>query len=111
MEKFRFYERYGVEEYYQYDPDLGILDGWLRRNGTLEPIDSMDGWVSPRLGTQFRIDNDALVVYRPDGEPFLPYVQLRQRMEQAQQRAEAAEQRAQRLAERLREIGIDPEEV
>lgn len=71
----------------------------------------MDGWVSPRLGIRLQLDNGALVAYRPDGEQFLPYVQLRQQMEQLQQRAIQAEQRAQRLAERLRELGIDPEQV
>ena len=25
-----FYERYGVEEYYEYDPDRGQLHGWRR---------------------------------------------------------------------------------
>ena len=28
--KFRFYEQYGVEEYYVYDPDDGSLEGWRR---------------------------------------------------------------------------------
>ncbi|MGQ9881557.1 MAG: Uma2 family endonuclease [Armatimonadota bacterium] len=27
LEKFRFYERYGVQEYYQYDPETGVLEG------------------------------------------------------------------------------------
>jgi Uma2 family endonuclease len=31
LEKFRFYERYGVEEYYLYDPDNVVRSGWLRR--------------------------------------------------------------------------------
>ncbi|MGC8784725.1 MAG: Uma2 family endonuclease [Armatimonadota bacterium] len=117
LEKFRFYERYGVEEYYQYDPEFGILEGWLRRNGTLEPIEEMQDWVSPRLGTRFTLEKGELVLYRPDGERFIPYVELRQRMEwaeqraqEAEQRAREAEQRAQRLAQRLRELGIDPEE-
>ncbi len=30
LRKLRFYQRYGVEEYYVYDPDRGLLDGWLR---------------------------------------------------------------------------------
>ncbi len=28
--KFRFYEQYGVEEYYIYDPDSGSFEAWLR---------------------------------------------------------------------------------
>lgn len=118
LEKFRFYERYGVQEYYQYDPDTGILEGWIRRNGTLEPIENMQGWVSPLLGVRFTLEGDAMVLYRPDGERFVPYVELRRRAEQAEQRALQAEQRAQeaeerarRLAQRLREMGIEPEEL
>ena len=32
--KFQFYERFGVEEYYVYDPDNGSLEGWRRRVGS-----------------------------------------------------------------------------
>ena len=38
IRKFRFYERYGVEEYYIYNPDNGDLVGWQRRDGGLEEI-------------------------------------------------------------------------
>lgn len=34
--KFQFYQQYGVEEYYVYDPDNGLLYGWLRVGGQLE---------------------------------------------------------------------------
>jgi Uma2 family endonuclease len=30
-EKFEFYQQYGVEEYYIYDPDTFSLGGWLRQ--------------------------------------------------------------------------------
>ena len=52
--KFRFYERYGVEEYYVYDPDNGNLEGWLRSETELSEIDSMEGWVNPRLGIRLQ---------------------------------------------------------
>lgn len=45
-EKLAFYDRYGVEEYYLYDPDRGLLQGWLRHLGRLEPIAIMRGWRS-----------------------------------------------------------------
>jgi Uma2 family endonuclease len=34
IRKFQFYEQYGVEEYYIYDPDHGNLDGWRRTRGS-----------------------------------------------------------------------------
>ncbi len=104
LKKFRFYERYGVEEYYLYDPEKGELTGWVRTGENLNEIESIRGWVSPLLGVRFELVDGELQLYRPDGERFLSYVELdRQR--------EVAEQRAERLAERLRAMGIDPEQV
>ena len=51
--QWEFFDRYGVEEYYLYDPDLVTLSGWVRTNGRLEKIPKMNGWVSPRLGVRF----------------------------------------------------------
>lgn len=114
--KFRFYERYGVEEYYVYDPDSGELSGWQRPGESLEEIEEMVGWVSPRLGIRFDLDGIELVLCRPDGERFATYVELmaqrdqaEQRAQQAERRAERAEQRAQRLEEQLRALGVEPE--
>ncbi|WP_333081556.1 MULTISPECIES: hypothetical protein [unclassified Microcoleus] len=57
-------------------------------------------------------------IYRPDGEPFTSYEEVSRSLEQDQQRAEQerlraeqAEQRAALLAERLRAMGIDPEQL
>src|SRR5207302_10811331 len=57
QEKFDFYEKYGVEEYYQYDPDRIRLRGWLRKGEVLEEIKEMQGWKSPRTGTTLKILN------------------------------------------------------
>ncbi len=126
--KFRFYERYGVEEYYVYDPDSGELSGWQRWGDFLEEIEDIAGWVSPRLGIRFELEGGELALYRPDGERFATYVQLmaqrerarqradqaeqraeqeRQRAEQERQRAERAEERAERLAAQLRALGVE----
>ncbi|MEG3919073.1 hypothetical protein [Microcoleus sp. POL10_C6] len=50
-------------------------------------------------------------IYRPDGPPFTSYEEVSRSLEQAEQRAEQAEQRAALLAERLRAMGIDPEQL
>ncbi|MBE9015465.1 hypothetical protein C7Y66_00775 [Chroococcidiopsis sp. CCALA 051] len=116
--KLVFYDRHGVEEYYLYDPDRGDLSGWLRRDNRLDVIDPILGWVSPRLGVRFEMAGTELELYRPDGERFTSYVELaalreqeRQAREQAQQRLEQERLRSQRLAEKLKELGIDPDEV
>jgi Uma2 family endonuclease len=135
--KLVFYQQYGVEEYYVYDPDRIQLEGWCRsEDGLLDQIESMSGWVSPRLGIRFEMGEE-LELYRPDGTAFFSFAEVnqrldqerqraeqerqraeqaeqraeqeRQRAEQERQRAEQAEQRSQQLAERLRSLGIDPD--
>ncbi|MBN3962600.1 Uma2 family endonuclease [Nostoc sp. NMS8] len=93
--KLEFYQTYGVEEYYQYDPDRYELKGWRRLGEQLLPIAQIDGWTSPLLGIRFAVGNHELVIYRPDGRQFLSSVELEQRAEQERQRAEQAEQQLQ----------------
>jgi Uma2 family endonuclease len=120
-----FYDRYGVEEYYLYDPDKNDLSGWLRSNSRLDVIDTIDNWTSPRLGIRFDSSEEELQIYRPNRELFATYVEIAQRLEQerqraeqaqqranqAEQRAEQAEQHAARLAEQLRAAGIEPNQL
>jgi len=83
-----FYEQYGVEEYYIYDPDKNDLSGWLRGEKRLEMIENLDNWVSPRLGIKFQLGEEELYLYYPDGQPFSTYNQERQKAEKERQRAE-----------------------
>lgn len=123
VQKYRFYERYGVEEYYVYDPDDGELTGYLRSGDELQEIPSMLGWVSPRLGVRFEMIGQELRLLHPDGTPFATYVELVEQRERAhrekegaqklldqeRQRAEQERQRAQRLADQLRALGQEPQ--
>ncbi|MDY6938917.1 MAG: DUF874 family protein [Cyanobacteriota bacterium] len=127
--KLLFYDRYGVEEYYIYQPKTNELRVWMRGDTGLVWVELEEEWVSPRLGIRFDLTGDELTVYQPDGERFLSYIELeerakeqyqraeqesqraeqeRQRAEQERQRAEQERQRAERLAARLRELGEDP---
>lgn len=102
--KFHFYDRYGVEEYYIYDPDEFTLEGWQRQGTSLVEIPRMSRWISPRLDIRFEWQpRTELNLYRPDGRRFLSSVELEQRAEQAQQRAEQAQQRAEQAEQSLRE--------
>ncbi|HBE16833.1 MAG TPA: hypothetical protein DEG17_19930 [Cyanobacteria bacterium UBA11149] len=109
--KFAFYNRYGVQEYYLYDPQDNELNGWQRIEGFLEVIETMSGWVSPRLGVRFELGEDGLEIYRPDGQKFLSYSELEEERALAQQRAQQEAQRAERLAAKLRELNIDPDSI
>jgi Uma2 family endonuclease len=92
--KFRFYDRYGVEEYYLFDPETQRLEGWLRDGNELQEIEHIDGWISPRLGVRFDLSDDELQIIRPDGRPLITYVELATEAEQAYQRADYERQRA-----------------
>lgn len=94
-DKFAFYDRYGVEEYYLYDPDRGRLYGWLRTpNRPLTKIEHMNGWHSPRLGIRFELDGLELNLYYPDEGRFLTMIELNERRKAAELRAEVAQDRA-----------------
>src|SRR3954454_22290526 len=137
LEKFTFYDRYGVGEYYVYDPDTNELGGCKREEGRLKPIAQMDGWTSPLLGIRFDCSGPELRLEYPDGRPFLTFTELgirvrhmaEERDNLAQERDAIAQERgpvaheadalwvdgdrkgegAERLAERLRELGVDPQ--
>ncbi len=128
--KLLFYNRYGVEEYYLYDPDTNDLTGLQRVEGELSPIETMENWVSPRLGIRFELTLDTLNLYDAKGNLFLTPVELREQSEREAQRADQerlradqerlradqerlrADQeksRADQLARKLRELGVDPD--
>jgi Uma2 family endonuclease len=130
--KFQFYQKYGVEEYYVYDPDHNEFEIYIRQSGSLMPVSRAEcsRWTSPLLRIRMEWSPKTLTLFQPDGKRFLSYLELlefgelaeqraeterqraqlaRQRAKREQQRAETAEQRAERLAEQLRKLGIDPE--
>ncbi len=53
--KRQFYDRYGVAEYYIYDPDRLDLSGWMRSGDRLVPIEEIEDWVNALLGIRFVI--------------------------------------------------------
>ncbi|NCQ94117.1 MAG: Uma2 family endonuclease [Microcystis wesenbergii Mw_QC_S_20081001_S30D] len=99
-----FYDRYGVEEYYLYDPHKNDASGWIRGENQLEILDTLDNWVSPRLGIRFQLGEPEMLLFYPDGQAFTSY-------NEEKQRAAAEKQRAERLANKLRELGINPDQI
>jgi Uma2 family endonuclease len=79
LKKEQFYERYGVAEYYVYDPDDNELVGWQRVAGQWQRIDTVHGWVSPLLGVRFELTPETLIISRPDGSSFETFAALMQR--------------------------------
>jgi hypothetical protein len=120
--KLYFYEQYGVEEYYIYDPDRIDFTGWIRNGDRLIAIEDASNWISPRLGIRFEMQPDTLVVYYPDDRLFSSFVELdqlrqqtqqklqqsQQELQQSQQELQQSQHQAEKLAAKLRELGIDP---
>ncbi|MBC5794657.1 Uma2 family endonuclease [Sphaerospermopsis sp. LEGE 00249] len=103
-EKMLFYQRYGVEEYYVYDPDTIELVGYLKNQEWLEEIEEINNWVSPRLGIRFELISDNLEIYYPDGRKFLTSVELHQQLEQEKQRAEQEYERAEKEQQKYQDL-------
>jgi len=104
--KFDFYQTYGVEEYYVYNHLSNDLAIWSRSHdeGSLEAIDNVQNWVSPRLGIRFELTDESLNIFNPDGTKFLTY------LEQFEQKEQALDVMA-KYAAKLREMGINPEDL
>ena len=118
-DKLAFYQRYGVEEYYAYDPFRLEFEAWRRSEdgSKLIRIEAVNGFVSPRLGVRFDfIPGTALQLFLPNGEPFQTFTELKESAVrehearlQAEQKQREAEAQAERFAARLRELGVDPD--
>ena len=100
------------------------MQGWLRSQelAELEAIESLNGWVSPRLQIRFELTEENLLIFRPDGERFHSFVELGQLKEQESQRAEQAlqeleqekqraEQESQRAEQALQELKQEKQRV
>jgi Uma2 family endonuclease len=131
--KLVYQQQLRVPEYFWYDPfNSEDLAGFSLQRGIYEPLmPNEQGWlVSEQLGLalirwqgQFKgveamwlrwanldgsvlpTDQELVLEERQRAE------QERQKAEQERQRAEQERQRADRLAERLRELGVDPEQL
>jgi Uma2 family endonuclease len=136
MNKLEWYERYGVEEYYLFDPDSVSFKAWQREGQYLRLIQDANV-KSRRMSITFSIVDDSLEVIFPNGATLEGLLEVYDRAEaekyradeereradeererakaaklQAEaekERAEAEKERADKLAAKLRALGIDPE--
>lgn len=147
--KLRWYDKYGVEEYYFIDPYKNQLHGWTRRDGKLESVYPMNEYISPRLDVRFEV-NGEVKLFAPDGREFRTREERveeiqeelrktalafedereraiealraldeereiaeheRERAEQERERAEQERSAKERLAAKLRELGVNPDDL
>jgi Uma2 family endonuclease len=112
---FEFYEHYGVEEYYFYDPYQFVLSAWRRSGKRFKPVRRVQGWRSPRLNIRFEIAPDGLHVFAANGREFLlPDEEAKRQsaaLERLRQESSEARARYDALLEQLRERGIDTSDL
>lgn len=118
--KYELYEGLGVSEYWQFDPKGEWINDQLRGyrlvDGSYEPItDGISQVLQMRLVPEAKLigfyelaTGDRLLIPQ---ELRGRWLEASQRAEQEAQRAEEAVRRAETLAQRLRELGIDPDEI
>jgi Uma2 family endonuclease len=111
MKKFIFYQQYGVQEYYVYDPDENTLEGWLRKNDVFEEISNMEGWESPRLQVKFSLENYMLVIYRKDGTRFRTYTELSQEVEALEQLKNQLSQEKNQLSQEKNQLSQEKNQL
>ncbi|MDB9525331.1 Uma2 family endonuclease [Oscillatoria sp. CS-180] len=114
LSKQAFYSRYGVLEMFFYDPDSYDFWGLVRANSEEEftPVMPIDfPWTSPTLGIRFEMFDDGLAVFYPNGERFKDPDELREERDQAQRERDQIQQERDRAFEKLRELGIDPNQL
>ena len=111
LDKFNAYSRYGVEEYFLYDPEKKEFRAWLRRGNSLEPVPNTEGLESPRLKVRFWLDADGLKIEKPDGTQFETHIELLKQLAREREQLARERERASRLANKLRSLGVDPDHL
>jgi hypothetical protein len=127
--KRKFYERFGVEEFYIIDPYLSTVEGYVRQQNALVRIEVINGYVSPRLGIKFVTTREGLIILTPDGREFQTGEELVSELNTEIDRIHAEQQRMrdqniairdlldtersakEKLMAKLRELGVDPDEL
>jgi Uma2 family endonuclease len=92
--KLAFYDEYGVEEYYVFDPDENDLLVYTRGRAALRLIHHQGQYTSARLGIRFDLSGPEMAVFYSDGRRFLSFEELDAERLRQQQRADSEQQRA-----------------
>jgi Uma2 family endonuclease len=100
LRKQNFYSRYGVLEVFFYNPENQDFWGLVRSHPDqgFSPLTLLQlPWVSPLLNIRFALGARGLEIFYPNGEPF-------------KEPGDFADERDRAFA-KLRELGIDPEQL
>ncbi len=114
-----YQDRLRVPEYFWYDPfNLEDLAGFILEDGIYQPLsfDSQNKLISQRLGLSLVLWQGT---YQEVNTVWLRWANLDgtilptggEKAQEAEQKATQAEQKAQKLAAKLRELGINPDDI
>ncbi len=71
-----FYTKYGVQEYYIYDPIRNTFTVYIRQGAQLIRLEGLQKWTSPLLGIRFEWSEKTFEIFRPDGQPFISFPEI-----------------------------------
>ena len=122
IRKYEFYEEYGVLEYYVYDPHKHTLEVYTRASTDDYWVDvivhGFTRWKSSILGLEMTWIDKVFTLYQADETPFLSYTELAKKNRLAEAELKKTEKliqdnqlKAEKLAEKLRSLGIDPDNL
>lgn len=118
-DKQRFYQRYGTQEMYFYNPKTKNFWGFIKKEQVWEFISDLHlPWISPLLQIQFRMFEDGLDLFYPNGKPFKTLAELTQERDQAQAERDAAwaerdvaQEKLEKAIAKMKAAGLDLDDL
>ncbi|MBD2209799.1 Uma2 family endonuclease [Nostoc linckia FACHB-104] len=110
LKKQIYQDTFRTPEYFWFDPQHLEFAGFVLVAGNYQAIEAnAQGWLwSQQLGLYLGVEQEKLRFFTAEGQLVVTPEEL---AEQEQQRAEQEKQRSDRLAAKLRELGIDPDNI
>ena len=113
LKKQIYQDVFRTPDYFWFDPDTHELAGFHLVDGQYEPLspDATGRLRSAQLGLFLAVHEDTLRLFSAEGALLPAARELAQQVETAEQRVETVERRSALLAEKLRELGVDPDSL
>ncbi len=116
LKKYKFYEQYGVQEYYLLRPENQTVEAWIRHANELIAVENIHDFQSPSLGITFKVLADKIEIYHSNGRKFETYSEISARTEKRNLRRREAHRRLtgskiRMMVQKLREMGVNPDDL